>query len=267
MTCGSQPAMQVSTGTAGVHGPGTSRMTRNGPPFYEVRSMALDVRCQTLVIVTEVEGIWSMQIAGDRPVFREIAPRSGTWGLFGQARRDPLGGVYLSNATMVVHYDPVEGIVPVLTSRELSPEGVPINDLAAAPDGRLFIATDNGMYIWRNGGVTDHLGRYEGMGVSPVLRTIAIDARNRVWFSSTGYVGFYADQAALAPTIGIEMVGSVPAETLLPEPTAPVPTTLPVLPATAADQAPFFAPDSVLAFLNPIIDPVLKAIRSIGQRG
>ena len=71
--------MWVATGHAGIHryrgGTWTwyQPMTRNGPPFYEVRSMALDVSSQTLVIVTEVEGVWSMQITGDRPVFREIA--------------------------------------------------------------------------------------------------------------------------------------------------------------------------------------------------
>ena len=123
------------------------------------------------------------------------------------------------------------------------------------------------MYIWQNGGVTGHLGRYEGLGVSPVLRTIAIDAKNRVWFSSTGYVGFYTERAASAPTIAVEMVEPVPVETLLQETPVPEPTNSPVQPVVPQDQAPFFAPDSVLAFLNPIIDPVIRAIRAIGSRG
>ena len=63
------------------------------------------------------------------------------------------------------------------------------------------------MYIWKDGGVTAHLGRFEGMGTSPVIRTVSIDAKNRVWFSSQGYVGFYADQAA--SVIPIEMVTPV----------------------------------------------------------
>ena len=77
--------MWVATGHAGIHryrgGTWTwyQPMTRNGPPFYEVRSMALDVRYQTLVIVTEVEGLCSCSSRETVPCLRRSphAPAPG----------------------------------------------------------------------------------------------------------------------------------------------------------------------------------------------
>jgi ligand-binding sensor domain-containing protein len=264
--------MWIATGHAGIHryrnGVWTwyQPMQRNGPGFYEVRSMAPDEADDTLVIATEVEGLWIVQVQDDQPVFREISPRYGTWGFLESVRKDPRGGVYLSNESMVVHYDPVQGFVPVLTNRDLGPAEIPINDVTAAPDGRLFIATDNGMFIWNNGGVTDHISRFEGLGTSPVIRTVTIDAKNRVWFSTTGYVGFYADQTA--STIPIEMVTPVRTNVSIPSPTpTPVPVPSPVLPVATQVQPPFFTGDSFLKFLNTIIDPIAKALRAIGSPG
>src|SRR5512145_1825565 len=116
------------------------------------------------------------------------------------------GGVYLVNESMVVHYDPVQGFQPVLVSADLGSGNIAINDLTAAYDGRLFIATDNGMFIWQDGRIIDHLSRFEGLGTSPVIRTVNIDGWNRVWFSSPGYVGFYTDRTAEAPTIAIRIL-------------------------------------------------------------
>jgi ligand-binding sensor domain-containing protein len=264
--------MWIATGHAGIHryrnGTWTwyQPMQKNGPGFYEVRSMALDEADDTLVIATEVEGLWIIQVQDDQPMFREISSRYGTYGFLESVRKDPRGGVYLSNNSMVVHYGPVQGFVPVLTNRDFGPAEIPINDVTAAPDGRLFIATDNGIYIWNNGGVTDHISRFEGLGTSPVIRTVAIDAKNRVWFSTTGYVGFYADQTA--STIPIEMVTPVQTNSGTPSPTpTQVPLPSPVLPVTTQEQPPFFPEDSFLKFLNPIIDPIAKALRATGSPG
>jgi ligand-binding sensor domain-containing protein len=265
--------MWVATGHAGIHryrsGTWTwfQPMTRGGPGFYEVRSMALDANHNALVIATEVEGLWVILPApDDQVVFNEIAPRYSTYGFLQQVRQDPRGGVYISNESVVVHYDPDQGIIPVLTTTDLAPGVLAINDIAAAPDGRLFIATDSGIFIWKEGSVIDHLSRFEGVGTSPVVRTVTIDAKNRVWFSTRGYVGFFEDRAASVPTIAIEMV-TTRAVTMSSMPT-PAPTTIPLpaptLPVVTQDQPPFFPEDSVLKFLNPIIDPIAKAIRSIG---
>jgi len=167
---------------------------------------------------------------------------------------------------MVVHYDPVQGFIPVLTDMDLAAPGTSINDITAAPDGRLFIATDNGIYIWKDGGITGHLTRFEGLGTSLVIRTVSIDAKNRVWFSSPGYVGFYADQTA--STITIEMMTPVMTINSTPARTQTLaPTMAPVQPVVTQNQPPFFADDSFLKFLNPIIDPIAKALRAIGSRG
>jgi hypothetical protein len=263
--------MWIATGHAGIHryhdGVWTwyQPMKKTGPGFYEVRNMALDAVHNTLVIATEVEGLWIVQLPKGQPMFKEITSRSGAYGFLEQVRQDPQGGVYFYNKSMVVHYDPVQGFVPVLTSTDLAAGDISINDITAAPDGRLFIATDSGIYIWQDGGVNNHLSRFEGLGTSPVIRTVTIDAKNRVWFSTKGFVGFYADQAA--STIPIEMVtpvltrGSTPVLTPVP-----VPTPAPVQPVVTPDQPLFFAEDSFLKFLNPIIDPIVKALRAISSR-
>jgi hypothetical protein len=46
-----------------------------------------------------------------------------------------------------------------------------------------------------------------------------------------------------------------------------VPTPTPVLTVVAPGQPSFFADDSFLKFLNPIIDPIMRAIGAIGSRG
>jgi hypothetical protein len=266
--------MWIATGHAGIHryrnGTWTwyQPMTRNGPGFYEVRSMALDISHNILVIATEVEGLWILQYARDRPVFEEIAPRYSTYGFLGQVRRDPRGGVYLYNASMVVHYDPVQDFTPVLTVTDLPFEAVSLNDITALPDGRLVIASNNGIYMWEDGGITGHIGRYEGLGTSAVIRTVSMDARNRIWFSSPGYVGYYADRAASAPTIAIEMMMPARTDTSTPQPTPSAePKAVPVMPAITQDQPPFFDEDSFLNFLNPIIDPIIRGLRAIGSGG
>lgn len=264
--------MWIATGHAGIHryrnGTWTwyQPMKRTGPGFYEAKSMALDPADDAVVITTEVEGIWLLRTPEDRATFEEIAPRYSTWGFLETARPDPAGGgVYLFNTSIIVRYNTEKGFVPVLAAADLAPGTVVINDITAAPDGRLFIATDTGIFIWKDGGVLSHLTRTEGLGTSPVISTVTIDAKNRVWFSSTGYVGYYADQAA--STIPIEIVQPVAITSTTP---VPLPTTLPA-PAPVLTTAPlpephFFPDDSFLKFLNPLIDPIMKAIGAAGSR-
>lgn len=266
--------MWIATGHAGIHryrsGTWTwyQPMTPQGPGFYEVRSMALDANHDVLVIATEGEGLWAvLPQPDDRFVFKVIEPRNNPYGSLKQVTQDPRGAVYISNESLIVRYDPGQGIIPVLTTTDLAPGDMAINDLAAAPDGRLFIATDRGIFIWKDGSVVDHLSRFEGIGTSPVVRTVTIDANNRVWFSTTGYVGFLEDRTVSAPTIAVEMMTRAADTTNTP---APAPATMPppatTLPVVSPDQPPFFDEDSVFRFLNPIIDPLAKAINSIGSR-
>ena len=266
--------MWIATGHSGIHryrnGIWTwyQPLTRKGPGFYEIRSMGLDPVHDTIVITTEVEGLWILQVPDDQATFTEIASRYSTYGFLEQVRNDPEpgGGVYLFNKTMVIHYDPARGFIPTLTRAGLAPGDISINDITVAPDGRLFIATDDGMYIWEDGQVTGHVGRFEGLGTSPVVRTVTIDAKSRVWFSSEGYVGYYADQTA--SVIPIEMVTPVLTTiTSTPSPVhKPEPAPVPAQPAVTKDQ-PFFPDTSFFVFLNPIIDPIVKALRAIGLPG
>jgi ligand-binding sensor domain-containing protein len=266
--------MWIATGHAGIHryrnGTWTwfQPMTKNGPGFYEINSMALDTMSNTLALATDQEGLWILRSPDDPAVFEQIAGRDSTYGLQRQVKPDPLGGVYFSNASTVVHYDPAHGFTPVVTTAGLTTADISLNDIAAGHDGKLYLATDDGIYVWENGVIVLHLSRFEGVGTSQVVKTVYCDAENRVWFSTPGYVGYYEDRAGAVPTIGIELVTPVPGVNSAAVITATVPPApVAAVSAVPQDPAPFFPDDSILKILNPIIDPVVKALRAIGSRG
>jgi ligand-binding sensor domain-containing protein len=262
--------MWIATGHAGIHrfrnGTWTwfQPMTKTGPGFYEINSMTLDTAGNSLLIATTNEGLWSVSSPDDPVRFNLLAGRDTGFGLLQHVKRDPLGGVYFFNATMVVHYDPGRGFVPDLTSRDLTGGDMAITDMVAAPDGRLFLATDNGIYIRKNGETILHLTRFEGVGTSPVVKTVNIDAENRVWFATPGYVGYYQDTSGPVETIGVELVSPSVIPTTTSPTSVPV-TSVATTPASPAvnNSALFFSPDSPLSALNPIIDPIVRALRKI----
>ncbi|PKG31219.1 hypothetical protein, partial [Methanoregula sp.] len=185
-------AMWIATGNAGIHrfrnGVWTwyQPMSKGGPGFYDAREIALDPLHDILVLVTADNGHWVIRASGDGTIsFEQIAIKRGSYDLLDHVRRDPAGGVYVFNDTTVMQYTPGSGYVPVLTTRDITRKQMTINDLAAAPDGRLYLATDDGIYLWNNG-VERQLSRFEGIGTSEIVRTVYIDAQQRVWFASKG---------------------------------------------------------------------------------
>lgn len=264
--------MWVATGHAGIHryrdGNWTwfQPMTVNGPGFYEINSMTLDTASNSLVIATDHEGLWSIRSPDDPVHFDLLAGRDGSFGLLQKVKRDPLGGVYFFNASSVVHYDPARGFVPVLSSHDLTGTDIAITDMVAAPDGRLFLATDDGIFVRENGRSVLHLTRFEGVGTSPVVKTVNIDAENRVWFATPGYVGYYEDTSGPGDKIRIEMVTpSMIPTTTVPDvvPTTSVPAPAPDLPTVTEVTPPFFPPDSIFSAFNPVIDPIVRALHAI----
>jgi ligand-binding sensor domain-containing protein len=256
--------MWIATGNAGIHrfrnGAWTwyQPMSKGGPEFYDAREIALDPLHDILVLVTADNGHWRIRKSGDDTIaFEQIAVRRGSHDLLDHVRRDPAGGVYFFNDTTVMHYTPMSGYESVLTTRDITIKQMTINDLAAAPDGRLYLATDNGIYVWNNG-VEHHLSRFEGIGTSEVVRFISIDAEQRIWFASKGHVGYFYGESGVRPAIEIVAPGAVVAiETpVVPVTTAPVET---VVPETVND-----AP--VTGGLAPVLDPILHAIRSFLYR-
>jgi hypothetical protein len=184
-----------------------------------------------------------------------------------QVRQDPQGGVYFYNASMVVHYDTGTGFTPVLTNHDLTIREISINDLDApidAIDGRVYLATDDGIYTWKHGAVVGHLTRSDGIGTSPVVRTVRTDRENRAWFSTPGYVGYFKEPVQPYVHLGIEIAASPSATT--PPVTATATTTAsppPELHPRAGILPSVFPPDSPLNIFNPLVDPIVRALRAL----
>jgi streptogramin lyase len=229
--------------------------------------MALDPAGNMLVIATPEEGLWIVRPENDTVQFVLLAGKSETFGLLKHVKRDPHGGVYFFNESTIVHFDETSGFQSILAVGDLTLAQNTVNDIAADPFGSLYIATDTGIYICRDGTVFRHLTRFEGIGTSNIVETINVDAQNRVWFSTQDDVGYYLDVAMQDPRIVIERMTIAPAE-------SPVPAELPSsgsspvtgqmtssqVPATAVTANPAPGP------LSGIIDPILRMIDSITSR-
>jgi hypothetical protein len=262
--------MWVATGNAGIHryrdGTWTwfQPMSKGGPGFYKVGSLALDPAGDALIIATVREGLWIVESPDDPVRFEQIAQNDGTYGNLEQVRRDQQGGVYFFNDTSVVRFTPAAGFRPVLTAQDLSREELTINDLTSGPDGKLYLATDDGIYIWQNNGVYRHLNRFEGIGTTETVRTITIDTKNRVWFSTHGYVGFYLERAETEDPIPINIV--TPATQPLPETLEKNPANRTTTPTIQSPQAKEGSYGSEKQGLAPILDPIISAINSILEK-
>ncbi|MCK9581222.1 MAG: hypothetical protein M0Q92_12365 [Methanoregula sp.] len=254
--------MWVATGNAGIHryrdGAWTwyQPLSKTGPGFYQVGEMALDPASASLLIASSDNGLWIVKSPDDPVMFEQIASKDGSYGRMTRVTRDWLGGVYFFNDTSVVHYSLETGFVPVLTSKDLSIVKIGINDVSAAPDGTLYVATDDGIYIWRNGGVDRRIGRFEGAGTSKIIRTVAIDAQNRVWFSTMGYVGYFIEGSGIQNQILIEKgTSETTSKPEIPETVTPTMQSHEVAPNGNTGN-----PTSILA---PVLDPILHALASV----
>ena len=262
--------MWIATGHAGIHryreGNWTwfQPMTRDGPGFYEVHSMALDPATDHLFIATDHEGLWKITSPDDPVLFDQINGKDSAYGSLQQVRRDPLGGVYFFNASMVVHYDEATGFSTVVINRNLTDHDISINDVDGGPDGRLILATDDGIYILKDGIVARHLTRFEGIGTSMVVRTVRADSRGRIWFSTRGYVGYVEEPTDTGTSIVIEMATS-PVETtpVVTTMVTPVPEKTPDLQPLPQPPPSVFPPDSFLHIFNPVVDPIARAVHAL----
>ncbi len=258
--------MWVATGQSGLHryrnGEWTwfQPMSKNGPGFYEIDSMTLDTASNSLLIATENEGLWIVRSPDDPVPFELLAGKDTPHGQMQHVKRDPLGGVYFFNPEKIIHYDTVSGFNDVLTSGDLTPGQITINDVAAGSDGNLNIATDDGIYIWKDGEVYRHLTRFEGLGTSDIVQTINADAKNRVWFATQGYVGYYLEKTSPENQLRIDLV--TPTASLIPITLINVTPIKPGLsPAVRISSD-----SSSLPVYSQIIDPIAHAISVIAQK-
>jgi ligand-binding sensor domain-containing protein len=258
--------MWVATGNSGVHryrdGVWTwfQPMTPTGPGFYEIREMVLDPGSDTLLIATADNGLWIVRSPEDPVVFEQIAPKYGTYGRMDHVKRDRLGGVYFFNDTSVVHYSPRGGFVPVLTIRDLTMKAIEINDLAVHTDGTLILATDDGIFFWRDGGIYRRITRFDGIGTSEIVRMVAVDAQGRVWFATPGYVGYYQERSGAQNLIRIDPV--ITDTPLMPAEPTPLPTPVIIRESPAEETG----QNSPAGPLGPILDPIFRALNTILSR-
>ncbi len=215
--------MWVATGNAGLdrftNGTWTwyEPFSPNGPGFFVADSVAPDSATNTLLIATDQEGLWQINQSNGTYFFNEIEDKNAPYGKLDHVRKDPFGGVYFFNATEVVHYDATTGFTPIVSGEDFSGGISNINDVAKGSGGNLYVATDNGIYVWDNGVVTRHLGLFEGFGTnSASVRKVFFDAKNRLWFSTLDNIGYYTGDVSSAPLIPIEIM--TPTTTPTPEP-------------------------------------------------
>jgi len=175
-------------------------------------------------------------------------------------RRNPLGGALFFNDSVVVRYSQDANFSLFLNSGMLSRSDTNINDVAAGTDGRVYLATDRGIYIWKNGKIIDYIDRMGGIGTSPTVNWVYVDAENRLWFATNDDVGVMTDQITPDSRIAINTI---------PSTITPVTDTNETYPGripTLREDAPMTTPapnDSEGSLLNVIIDPILQVIQTV----
>jgi len=258
--------MWVITGNAGIHrvheGTWTwyQPVSQGGPGFYEANGMVLDHASDTLLIATDHEGLWAIRSQEDPIRFECIAPRDSTFGLLTEVRRNPPGGALFFNDTMVAHYSRDANFTSFLKSDMLSGSGNNINDLTAGSDGRIFLATDRGLYIWKNGKIIDFIDRMGGIGTSPTVNWVYVDAENKLWFATNDDVGIVTDQ--LTPDTRMT-ISTIPPT---PSPATNSNGTFPGRIPTFREDSPMTTPAMDKSQGNPlnvVIDPIIQVLQSI----
>jgi ligand-binding sensor domain-containing protein len=256
--------MWVATGNAGIHRYRDGTWTwfqpdaRGGSPFFTVTSMAIDTSGEnsSMVIATHDEGLWILRSPDDPVQFERLNAGDPVFDPLRQVRRDPGGGVFLFNGSVVMHYSTGSGFTRVLSTSDLAFAPIRINDVSAAPDGTLYLATDDGIYIWRDGGILRRISSFDGIGPSNIVKFIWVDKENRAWYTSQGYAGFYHENPVITTLIPIEQVTETTVPVLVTEqPGVPVPTSV----ATPA-------PTPVPGVIEGIFDPLIQAIRALAEK-
>jgi ligand-binding sensor domain-containing protein len=260
--------MWVATGNAGLHryrdGTWTwyQPFSEGGPGFYEATGMVWDHGTNATVISTDREGIWIIRSQDDPIQFECIAAKDSEYGLLDHLKRDYSGGVYFFNDSTVAHYSPEIGFSPVLTNRDLAITTPPINDLTSGPDGKLYLATDNGIFIWEDGGVYRNLDRFEGIGTSSIVHSINIDKQNRIWFSTPDNIGYYIDRSTSATPIEfqIDITTATVTTTTIPPGTRNATSTRPV--PTLREEAGGGTSSPAGGGSGNIFDTIIRSVRS-----
>ncbi|OPY35381.1 MAG: Two component regulator propeller [Methanoregula sp. PtaU1.Bin051] len=259
--------MWVATGSTAIHRVSNGSWTwfqpfsKGGPGFYDIDSMALDPRNDSLIIATENNGIWMIPSQADPVTFLRIDVDTNVLPLRNHVRQDPMGGVYFFNESAVTRYTPARDWVPVLTVSDLTQKQVEINDIAAGTDGTLYIGTDDGIFFWRDGVVAGYLGRFEGIGTSTIVRWLFMDAKGRLWFATQGSVGYYEQETA-APVVTIMILNQTTTAQVTATPTTtPPPVTSIATPVPTEEIKPEKKASSLFEILTNFISDLISRFR------
>ncbi|HMA04656.1 MAG TPA: two-component regulator propeller domain-containing protein [Methanomicrobiales archaeon] len=220
--------MWVAAGSSGIHRyiDGTWTWFSPGGPgglgCGYVTSMATDPVTDTLFVACK-EGIWSLNGTGRSLSFSPVVNPGLIPGPVRGIVGDPFGGVYLLYASTILHLTPPGQWSAAVTTTDLTP-GIAINDLRVDARQTLWIATDNGIYAWKDGRVRLHLDSTSGIRNNAVQQ-LFLDSSGRLWFVTPENVGFYrvetspGEEGGTIPVITYEVPGGTSPEVSL---TAPV---------------------------------------------
>ncbi|MBN1195605.1 MAG: hypothetical protein JXA08_09735 [Methanomicrobiaceae archaeon] len=201
--------MWVATGNAGIHRYSGGTWTwfkphaPGSPGCYTVKDMAVDYDTGRLYAASENDGIWVLDESEGSTEFYELFDHGQRiTGIHGIGS-DVCGGVFFYNRTHLFLYR--EGSdVEILVSIAEAPLGSnEINDADQTSRGMYVIATDGGISGWQDGSFILHLDRTDGIGTN-LVKFIAVDSADRIWFANPFYhVGYYREDRS-APLIPIK---------------------------------------------------------------
>jgi hypothetical protein len=233
--------------------------------------MVLDAETSSLLIASDREGPWAVRgDPSDVVWFVGLTDPSTQYYSLNHVKRDPLGGAYFFDETTVAHYRAGEGFRTVLTSPDLAHPPPTINDVEASADGTLYIATNQGIYLWHDWKVVDRVHGFVAVSAeSDIISSLFLDASGRLWFSGHGVVGYYFPDRTQQPAIAIRSPGATTTEAATTEATTTGATITPgeqvtgtvyqtVLPQTTVAPSPQQGSiaDSILRFLDDMRDRI-----------
>ncbi|MDD1667622.1 MAG: hypothetical protein LUO96_04055 [Methanomicrobiales archaeon] len=259
--------MWVAAGTAGLHryddgswewfqpgGPGNLGCTYVSSMAIEASGRAIYVACR--------EGIWTTPNTDEPVSFTPLPGGELVTEPPLRIRSDPFGGLYVFNTSTVLHFSPPDQWRTVVTSPLLTP-GIDIADLRVDAERTLWIATNNGIYAWRDGKVRDHLDTGRGIGNNAV-KTVYVDSQDRLWFVTPENVGYYTIPRRSIP-------GSAIAITTYPVPPYVTPPTPPeesprITPSVSFQVIPGTTVPQATGPLDGILDALLAFFRGLLSR-
>jgi hypothetical protein len=203
--------MWVATGNAGIHRYSGGTWTwfkphaPGSPGCYTVKDMAVDYDTGQLYAASVNEGLWVLDESEGSTEFYELFDHGQRiTGIHGIGS-DVCGGVFFYNRTHLFRYREGGNVEIVFSIADASPGSNEINDADQTSGGMYVVATDGGISGWQDGSFILHLDRTDGIGKN-LVKFIAVDTADRIWFAIPFYaVGYYRDDRS-APLIPIKPV-------------------------------------------------------------